>query len=188
MKRIFCLVIFMTLLGCKTKTVSLENSREIEKNSFQKHFDSLVQLSLKLQLNYNKNQSLVNTNWILTSVPVLDSVGNRKPLNYKHYIDGKLAEEIFLEAGELSQSKETKHSNESEHKDEVKSKNVRIESDVGSKSKFKKSAIKKAKKAETKGFQFGFYLWLLLLIVIIIILRWVSNKFKLPDKFMALFN
>ena len=188
MKKLLYIMLFFAVFGCKTKTVILDQSSEIEKFSFQKHFDSLVQLQFKWQFDFRKSQSLVNSNWVLKSVPVLDSLGNRKPLNYKYYVDGKLAEEIFLEGGELSQSNETKQSNESEHKDEVKSEKGRFESDVGVKAKAKKATINKAKKAETKGFQFGFYLWLFAIIIALVILRWIANKFKLPDKFKWLFN
>ena len=108
MKKLFYIAILLLCLGCKTKTVTLDKTSDIEKVSFQKHFDSLAQLHLKWKLDYTKSQSVVNQNWVLHSVAVLDSLGNRKPLNYKHFVDGKLAEEIFLEGGELSQSNETK--------------------------------------------------------------------------------
>lgn len=182
MKKVLYISLLLACLACKTKTVTLEKTSEIEKISFQKHFDSLANLLIKNQLDYTKNQSLVNSSFVLESVPVLDSLGNRKPFNYKHYVDGKLAEEIYLEGGELTQSNETKQSNESEHKNEVKSKNTRIESDVGVKAKIKKAAKKKGKEAKTKGFQFGFYLWSFLLIVVLIVLRWIDKKFNLIDR------
>lgn len=188
MKKALFIMVLILCLSCKIKTVTLEKMSEIDKNSYLKHFDSIVQLSAKLQLKHSKEQSLVNRNWVLQSISELDSIGNRKPLNYKHYIDGKLAEEIYLEGGELSQSKELKQLNESEHKREINAKKGRFESHVSVHAKTEKSTKNKDKKTKINGFQFGFYVWLFLLIVVIIILHWLSNKFKLTDKFKEFFN
>ncbi|CAM2904937.1 hypothetical protein [Flavobacterium frigoris] len=188
MKKLLCIIVLALCLGCKTKTVTLEKTSEIENNSYQKHFDSLVQLVTKSQLDYSKSQSLVNRNLFLQSVPVLDSIGNRKPLIYKHFIDGKLAEEIYLEGGELTQSNETKQSNESEHKDELKSEKGRFESDVGIDAASEKATKKKAKKAETKGFQAGFYVWLFAIIIALVVLGWLAKKFKLTERLKTVFK
>lgn len=178
MKKVLYILVVALSIGCKTKTVTIEKTSEHEKYSFQKHFDSLAKLQLKWQLDYSKKQSLFNSSFVLQSVPVLDSLGNRKPMNYKHYVDGKLAEEIYLDGGELTRTNETQQSNDSEHKDELRSESAMIESDVGVKAEKKKATKKKAKKAETKGFQAGFYIWLFAIIIAVLVLWWVSKKFK----------
>lgn len=176
------MIVLLMLFGCKTKTVAVEKSIEIEKINYLKHFDSLVQLSVKMQLDYQKKQSSINSNFILKSVPVFDSLGNQKPLVYKHFIDGKLAEEIYLEGGVLNQSNEVKESHELEQKKESIAKTERVESDVGLKSDRKTDIGNLNKKAKVKGFQFGFYIWLFAIIIALVILGWIANKFKLPDK------
>lgn len=188
MKKVVLIILFLALIGCKTKTVTLEKSREKDKESMFRHFDSLFQSSLKWHLEASKSQSAVASNFKLSSVPVLDSLGHREPFHYKHYVDGQLKEEIYLEGGEINKETISNQSNEVEHKDEVKKEKARIETDVGQKKATDKAKLNKAKKAKTKGFQFGFYLCLFGIIAIIIILAWIGKKFKLPDKFTSLFN
>lgn len=108
-------------------------------------------------------------------------------MSYKHYINGVLAEEIYLDAGELTQETEQKATEETEIKKEDKSDNVRIESDVGVKASAEKTTKSKNKNVEIKGFQFGFYLWLFLLIIVLIILYWIAKRFKLFDKLKKIF-
>lgn len=182
MKNILCIIALTLCFGCKTKMKTVEKSIEIENLSFEKHFDSLIQLSIRMQLDYQKKQSSINSNFVLKSVPNFDSLGNQKPLIYKHYIDGKLAEEIYLEGGELHQLNEVKETQESEQKNESIAKTERVESDVGLKVKKGKEALKLDKKVEVKGFQFGFYLWLFFIVIALVILGWIAKKFKLPDK------
>lgn len=182
MKKLLYIIALMLCFGCKTKIKTVEKSIEIENLNYQKHFDSLVQLSLKSQLEYQIKQSVISSDFRLKSVPIFDSLGNQKPLIYKHYIDGKLAEEIYLEGGELNQSNKVKENQESEQKNESIAKTERVESDVGLKVEKEKEAMKLDKKAEVKGFQFGFYIWLFAIIIALVILWWVSKKLKLPDK------
>ena len=176
----------MLVLGCKTKTVTVEKSIEKEKESLSRHFDSLIKQSINYQLEWQKNQSSVTDNLKLSSISELDSLGNRKPFHFKHYVDGQLKEEIFLEGGEINKETTSKKSDSVEKKIEKKQENTRIEVDVGQKKAAEKLKIDKAKKAEVKGFQFGFYLWLFLIVVVLIVLNWISKKIKLPDKIKAL--
>ena len=188
MKKVYCLLITIGLFSCKTKTVTVEKSSEKEKESLSRHFDSLIKQSINYQLEWQKNQSSVTDNLKLSSISELDSLGNRKPFHFKHYVDGQLKEEIFLEGGEINKETTSKKSDSVEKKVEKKQENTRIEVDVGQKKEGEKAILKKAKKANTKGFQFGFYLWLFFIIIALVILSWVVKKLKLPDKIKALFG
>lgn len=188
MKKIVCIALILLVTGCKTKTVTVDKSRERELFEMKRHFDSLFQLSVKHQLEWQKSQLAINSNLVLSSASVLDSSGNRMPFHYKRYVDGDLKEEIFLEGGEINSKTETKETASTEKKDETKVEKGRIEVDVGQKKAAEKSKVGKAKKAETKGFQFGFYLWLFAIVVVIIVLAWIGKKLKLPDKFTNLWS
>jgi hypothetical protein len=139
-------------------------------------------------LEWQKSQSAINSNLVLTSVSELDSSGTRKPFHYKHFVDGDLKEEIYLEGGEINSKTETKESAATEKKDETKVEKGRIEVDVSQKKATDKSKAKKAKVVKVKGFQFGFYLWTFALIVVLVILAWIAKKFKLIDRFKSIFN
>ena len=190
MKKVLCICVSLSLfaLGCKTKTVTFDKSNEKELESMTRYFDSLYQQSIKHQLDWQKKQLSMNSNLVLTSISEPDSSGTRKPFHYKHYVDGDLKEEIWLQGGEINTQTETKETKDSEKKDELKVEKGRIEVDVGQKKAIEKSKVKKAKVAKVKGFQFGFYLWLFCIIVVIIVLAWIGKKFKLPDKFISLFS
>ena len=178
----------MLVLGCKTKTVTVEKSILKEKEYLSRYFDSLFQQSVKMQLEWQKNQSSVTDNLKLSSISELDSLGNRKPFHFKHYVDGQLKEEIYLEGGEINKETTSKKSDSVEKKIEKKQENTRIEVDVGQKKDSEKNALNKAKKAAVTGFQFGFYLWSFLIIIVLIVLNWISKKLKLPDKLKNLFG
>ncbi|PWA05471.1 hypothetical protein [Flavobacterium laiguense] len=188
MKVLGYIALAMLALGCKTKTVTVEKTREKEIEEMKSHFDSMFQQSIKHQLDWQKNQLAINSNLVLTSVSELDSSGLRKPFHYKHFVDGNLKEEIFLEGGEINTQTETKETKATEKKDESKVEKGRIEVDVGQKKAIEKSKAKKAKVAKVKGFQFGFYLWLFALIIVLVILTWIAKKFKLLDRFKSIFN
>jgi hypothetical protein len=188
MKTIKYILLALLVFSCKTKTVTLEKTREKEISEMKRHFDSMFQLSIKHELNWKKSQLAVNSNMVLTSFAELDSSGNRKPFHFKHYVDGNLKEEIYLEGGEINTQTETKEIKATEKKEESKVEKGRIKVDVGQKKTTEKLKLDKAKKAEIKGFQFGFYVWLLLIIVVLIVLNWVSKKLKLPDKLKNLFG
>lgn len=188
MKTLKYILLALFVFGCKTKTVTLEKTREKEISEMKRHFDSMFQLSFKYQLEWQKSQLAVNSNMVLTSTSILDSSGNRIPFHYKHFVDGNLKEEIFLEGGEINTQTETKETKATEKKQESKVEKGRIEVDVGKKKATEKSKAKKAKVAKVKGFQFGFYLWSFLIIVVLIVLNWVSKKLKLPDKLKDLFG
>lgn len=188
MKALVYIALAILLVGCKTKTVELEKSRKKELSEVKRHFDSIFQLSLKHQLDWQKSQLAINSNLVLSSVSELDSSGTRIPFHYKHYVDGDLKEEIYLEGGELNARTETKETKNNETKEESKVEKGRIEVDVGLKKLAKKSDAKKAKVAKAQGFQFGFYLWLFLIIVVLIVLNWVFKKVKIPDKLSSIFG
>ncbi len=188
MKKVYCLLITIGLFSCKTKTVTVEKSIEKEKESLSRHFDSLIKQSINYQLEWQKNQSSVTDNLKLSSISELDSLGNRKPFHFKHYVDGQLKEEIFLEGGEINKETTSNKSDSVEHKKEHKQENTRIDVDVGQKKDSEKNALNKAKKAAVTGFQFGFYLWSFLIIIVLIVLNWISKKLKLPDKLKNLFG
>lgn len=176
----------MLFFSCKTKTVTVEKTLEKEKESLSRHFDSLFQQSLKMQLDWQRNQSSLTDNLKLSSYTELDISGNRKPFYFKHYIDGQLKEEIYLEGGEINKQTTSNESNLSENKQENKQEKTLIDVDVGQKKESEKATLNKAKKAEVKGFQFGFYVWLILIIIALFVLNWVAKKLKLPDKIKAL--
>lgn len=188
MKALGYIALALLVLGCKTKTVTLETSRQKELDEMKRHFDSMFQQSVKHQLDWQKSQLAINSNLVLTSVSELDSSGTRIPFHYKHFVDGNLKEEIFLEGGEINSKTETKETAATEKKDETKVEKGRIEVDVGQKKAIEKSKAKKAKVAKVKGFQFGFYLWSFALIVVLVILAWIAKKFKLIDRFKSIFN
>lgn len=188
MKNLLYIIVAVICFGCKTKSLLVDKSFENKQISYSKKFDSLFQLYSKLQLELSKKQSSFSSSFILKSIPIYDSLGNRKPLNYKHYIDGVLAEEIYIDGGELTQTNAQEETQETKKKSEVNTQTKRIESDVGLKVNAKAAKKVKEKEVEVKGFQFGFYLWLFFLLVVLIILYWIASKFKLPDKFMSLFK
>jgi len=180
------IAVSLLFFSCKTKTVTVEKFIEKEKESLSRYFDSLFQQSFKMQLEWHKNQSSLTDNLKLSSLAELDSSGNRKPFHYKHYVDGELKEEIYLEGGEINKETTSNQSDSVEHKQEHKQENTRIDVDVGQKKAGKKVTLNKAKKAETKGFQFGFYVWLFFIVIALIILNWVAKRLKLPDKIKTL--
>jgi hypothetical protein len=188
MKALLYIALAFLVLGCKTKTVSLETSRQKELEEMRMHFDSVFQQSVKHQLDWQKSQSAINSNLVLTSVSQLDSLGTRIPFHYKHYIGGEMKEEIFLEGGEINTQTETKETKDSEKKDESKVEKGKIEVEAVKKKLIKKIEAKKAKAVTVKGFQFVFYLWTFALIVVLVILSWIAKKFKLIDRFKSIFN
>lgn len=176
----------MLFFSCKTKTVTVEKTIEKEKESMSRHFDSLFQQSLKMQLDWQKSQSSVTDNLKLSSLTELDSLGNRKPFHFKHYVDGQLKEEIYLEGGEINKETTSNKSDSSENKQENKQEKTLIDVDVGQKKEAKKATLNKAKKAKTNGLQFGFYVWLFFIIIALLVLGWIAKRLKLPDKLKAL--
>ena len=186
MKKTYLLLVAIGLFSCKTKTVTVEKSILKEKEYLSRYFDSLFQQSVKMQLEWQKNQSSVTDNLKLSSISELDSLGNRKPFHYKHYVDGQLKEEIFLEGGEINKETTSNKSDSVEHKKEHKQENTRIDVDVGQKKDSEKNALNKAKKAAVTGFQFGFYIWLFFIVIVLIIMNWIAKRLKLPDKIKAL--
>ena len=186
MKKTYLLLVAIVLFSCKTKTVTVEKSIEKEKESLSRYFDSLFQQSVKMQLEWQKKQSASTDNLKLSSLAELDSSGNRKPFHYKHYVDGELKEEIYLEGGEINKETASNKSDSFEHKNEHNQEKTRIDVDVGQKKDSEKIALKKAKKAEVNGFQFGFYLWLFFIVIALIIINWIAKRLKLPDKVKAL--
>lgn len=188
MKKLAYFIMVLSVLGCKTKTVTVEKTTEIEKESLSRYFDSLFKQSLNIQLDYQKKQLTLNDNLKLSSIAELDSSGVRKPFHYKHYVNGELKEEIYLEGGEINKETESKKTDELEKKELKQSENSQIEVDVGQKKEGEKQKVNKNKKAKTTGFQFGFYLWLFLIVVVFFVLRWIAKRFELPDKLKTLFG
>ena len=186
MKALKYIAVSLLVFGCKTKTVTVEKSTVKDKEFYSRHFDSLVKQSIETQLEWQKHQYSITDNLKLSSALQLDSLGNRKPFHFKHYVDGQLKEEIYLEGGEINKETTSNKSDSVEHKKEHKQEKTRIDVDVGQKKAAEKLKIDKAKKADVKGFQFGFYLWLFLIVVVLIVLNWISKKIKLPDKIKAL--
>lgn len=185
MKTLKYLALSMLVFSCKTKTITVEKSIEKEKESITRHFDSLFQQSLKMQYEWHKKQSALSDNLKLSSISELDSLGNRKPFHYKHYLDGQLKEEIYLEGGEINKET-TSNKSDSDGKNNLnKQETTKVDVDVGQKKADSKSSLNKAKKATVKGFQFGFYVWLFLIIIVLIVLNWVAKRLKLPDKIKA---
>lgn len=186
MKSLKFIALALFLFGCKTKTVTVEKTLEKDKELYAMHFDSLIKVSIKTNLAIQSQQSIISDQLVLSSISQLDSFGNRKPFHYKHYVDGQLKEEIFLEGGDINKKTDTQEALASEKVEASKFENTRVDVDVGIKKEAEKSKVDKNKKAVVTGFQFGFYLWLFLIIVVLIILNWVSKKFKLPDKLKTL--
>ena len=182
------LILLLAMTSCKTKSLTVEKSVMKDKEYFNFHFDSLFQVYSKTQFDLIRSQSSLTENLKLSTVPVLDSSGNRKPLHYKHYVDGQLKEEIFLEGGTLEKEITLNKSHETEHKTDFKEEKARIEVDIGQKIESQKSSLKKNKQVEVKGFQFGFYLWLFVIIIVLIVLYWIQKRLKLPDKIKSIFG
>ncbi|AMO19242.1 hypothetical protein [Flavobacterium columnare] len=185
MKLVKYIVVFLLVFGCKTKTVTVDKSIEKERELMSRRFDSLFQSLLKWQLEASKTKSAMTNDFKLSSAPVQDSLGRREPFHYKHYVDGQLKEEIFLKGGDINKETKSSKTDEAEKRQENKQEKTNIESNARQKKEAKKGNFKKQKNAKVAGFQFGFYLWLLLLIIILLILRWLSNKFKLGDRFKS---
>jgi hypothetical protein len=110
MKKVFLLVVFSCLVGCKTKALTLEKTKKKKLTEIKGHFDSIFKLSLRQQLDWQKIQSNISSKLVLSTVSLLDSSGNRKPFRYKHFVDGNLKEEIYLEGGEINRESQTKES------------------------------------------------------------------------------
>ncbi|URC13931.1 hypothetical protein [Flavobacterium sp. B183] len=181
MKKLVFIIMILSILGCKTKTVTVEKTIEKEKESVSKYLDSLFQQSLNINLNYQKHQLTLNDNLKLSSIAELDSSGIRKPFHYKHYVNGKLKEEIYLEGGEINKNTNSSNLNELEKKEAVRTEKTLVESDVGEQKATEKDKVHRNKNAKTNGFQFGFYVWVFLLILLLIIISWVSKRFNLPN-------
>lgn len=188
MKKVIVLILVLLLAGCKTKKLTATKTLEKEREAYTKHFDSVVKQSIKNELQWVKNESLNAENLVLQSVAVLDSSGVRQPFHYKHYVDGNLKEEIYLQGGEIAKNEEAKQTAKTEQKKESKIENTRVDVDVGEKKETEKATKTKAKEANTTGFQFGFYVWLFAIIIVLIALNWVAKRFKLPDKLKDLFG
>ncbi|MEY4902569.1 MAG: hypothetical protein RLZZ292_384 [Bacteroidota bacterium] len=178
MKTLKYLVFILLLSCCSTKNKTVQKDFESSKYVYSKHFDSLIKQSISTHLEWQKKQSSVVDNLKISSQIELDSLGNRKPFHFKHYVDGLLKEEIYLEGGIINKETSAKQEETQENKQETKQEKTKIDVDVGQKKASITAKITKDKKVEVKGLQFGFYLWL----VVLIILVWVSKKLKLPDK------
>lgn len=185
MRTIYYLLIISLFFGCKSKSLTVEKSFEKEKENWSRYYDSLISQSIKMQLDWQKQQTDISKNLILKSSNEFDSLGNRIPFHYKHFVDGQLKEEIFLQGGDIVNETISNESSEYETKTESKTEKTLIEVDVGQEKIKQKKSIDKAKKVEVKGFQFGFYIWLLLIIILLLLLRWLSKRFKLFDKFKS---
>lgn len=130
MKLVKYIAVFLLILGCKTKTVTIDKSIEKERELISKRFDSLFQSLLKWQLEASKSQSTLSSNFKLSSAPVLDSLGHREPFHYKHYVDGQLKEEIFLKGGEINKETKSSKTDEVEKRQEHKQEKTNIESNA----------------------------------------------------------
>lgn len=181
MKRIFYLVICLILFSCKTKTITTERTSEKDFSTSSLYLDSLFKQSLNIHLNSRKDQYLINENLKLSSSIELDSLGNRKPFHFKHYVDGKLKEEIYLKGGEITKNIDSSTLKQSENKEVAKIEKTLMETDVGKEQTTKKETLNRNKKTTTTGFQFGFYVWSFLILIVLIILRWSSKKINLPN-------
>ncbi len=188
MKKLILLLTLFLFLGCKTKQLTVEKLVEIEKQSLSMQIDSLSIVKLKSVLDLETKKSEFQNNFSLKSYNLLDSAGNAIPLHYKHFVNGKLKEEIYLQGGELIHETVSKQENNSKKENLVLNQTKRIEVDVGFIKVKENSKLIKNKKIEVKGFQFGFYLWLLLIVIIIFILNHLNKKFNLFEKFKSILN
>lgn len=188
MKLLSYLLIAIVCLSCRSKSVTVEKSYEKEKESFSKFFDSLVKQSIQNQYNWQQRQNSFTNSLLLRSSNDIDSLGNKKPFHFKHYIDGDLKEELWVQGGEIESKSESKERQESETKLEQKNVATGVKVQSGHLKNNKKGSGAKAKEVDVTGFQFGFYIWLFLLIIILALLSWMARRFKLFDKFKSFFS
>ena len=173
------LVALILLAGCKTKEKSFQKEKEKITLELSQKIDSLVEVRFKERLKTASKFDFQASNFSLKTVPVFDSLGNRVPFHYKHYIDGNLKEEIFVQGGEVA----------TDTKAETATETIQREHDVGLKSKvnvkkkakqaFKKKAKRKAGNTKVKGFQAGVYNTWSIIILLLLLLWWFNRKFNL---------
>lgn len=188
MKSSYLIFVLLLVFGCKTKAVTGEKTKTKEVEYFVKTFDSLFEKATQARFELYRKQSLISSNLVVTSFPQYDSMGKRKPFHYKHFINGELKEEIYLDGGDINKATSEVQTKINEKKQENKTEKAIGKGDLNQKKITKKATTNKAKKVKVTGFQFGFYAWAFLIIVALIILRWVVKKFKLPDRFKSFLN
>lgn len=173
----------LLVAGCKTKQIKVLKALEKERVTYNNRFDSLVEISVKNELQWSDAKRSITDNLVLQSIPVLDSSGVRQPFHYKHYVDGVLMEEIQLEGGEITQKKEFKTTNNIGFNNEIKDENTRIEVDVGVKKATESTRESKEKSGKTTGFQFGLYVLIFALVIAFFVLKWLYKKLEyvFPD-------
>ncbi len=182
------LSLLFTVISCKTKKVESEKIKQIEKESISRHLDSLSIVKLNSVFNLEAKQSEFKNTFILKSLNLLDSTGQAVPFHFKHFIDGKLNEEIYLKGGTLTNEKESTQKATSK-KENVNTKEIkRIEVDVGLKKEKESLKLTNTKQLDVNGFQFGFYLWLLLIVIILITIRYINKKYNILEKFKSILN
>lgn len=186
------IIVFLCLVSCKTNDL---NKQKI----LQEVKADLVENTQEDKKAEVKNQSQINKNELKELVSLLQSLN----IGY----DGKeLSDKLdFLlkktdEGTKLTiQGKGTANYTET-NKRELESLKTEIFKRQDSLYNLQSSAMhnlradiyqfskEKNKEVEVKGFQFGFYLWLFFIVVAILIIRWITIKFNLLDRFKLMFK
>lgn len=182
MKSIIYFIAIMLLFGCKSKNVVVEKHIEKYQENLSMRLDSLMEQKMNVYKEFQKKQSLFSSALTLKSLPEVDSNGIKRPFHYKHYKDGILKEEIWLQGGEITSETESQDVLEHETQAENNAKEFKVNVIADKHKTIKKRELKKQKEVEVTGFQFGLYVWLFLIVVVLIILWWVAKRLKLPDR------
>lgn len=167
MKKTLLFLLLIAFFSCRTKTVILEKNTENKDSIFKKKIDSILEVNHKKAFDFNKNSHFVQSDFHLKSTPIFDSLGNAKPMIYKHFINGVVVEEIHLEGGELTKSSKKKHKTETVEKLEEITEKTTLKKEIDAKVTLKKDESKKDKKVEPASS--CWYLWLFALIVAAVI-------------------
>lgn len=187
MKHLY-IIMLLFVFGCKTKAITADKSNRKEFEYFVKTFDSLFEKATQQRLEFYKKQSLISANLMLTSFKQYDSLGNRKPFHYKHFIDGELKEEIYLEGGDIEKNTASNYNEVAGNVKASSTEKAAVKVDLSQNKTTKTKTADKKAKVKVTGFQFGLYAWLFLILIAFLVLLWVAKKFKLPDRFKRFLN
>lgn len=179
-------VIICLLMACIVSCKSKQNTVSKEKSSFDLNYkrtlDSLVEERVKERLELLSEHESQTRSFSFNSVPVFDSLGNRLPFHYKHFVDGNLKEEIWLEGGDVANNAESKSESKRELAVLEKHNSTAIKANATEAVQETTKKVKKDRVTKVQGFQAGFYITWVVIILVLIVLWWLARRFKLWDK------
>ena len=171
-KLVTLLLVFLTLIGCRTKKVETYTQKQVQKEHFITNKDSsqlFVQQSLK-----SKWSDLSATSFEIELENDKDSLGNAKELSYTRTRDGN-RETIRVRNGKVKIKAIRAHSKSLQQADTTLYK----QSYASAQTEVRKHEIQQAEQIQkhTKSTPLRYILWLLLLVVLAYV-YWRYKRFK----------